>query len=176
MRIFEVDHPASQACKRECLAARRIPLPRNLRYIGVDFENDSLERRLAANGFDAQRQAFFSWPGVVQFLTAPAIEDALCSVARLPRGSALTPSFIVPDECLVGEHLALARYSVETCAARREPWLSRHRPDELCTIAHRAGFSAAGPLAPEAAAERSFPGWKDGLRAPRHEQLLTARV
>jgi O-methyltransferase involved in polyketide biosynthesis len=110
---------------------------------------------------------------VVQFLTAAAIEDTLRSVAKLPRGSALTLSFIVPDESLSGEHLDLARYSVETCAARGEPWLSRHRPDELCAIAGRVGFSAAQHLTPESAAERYFRNRKDGLLAPRHEQLLT---
>jgi methyltransferase (TIGR00027 family) len=176
LEIFEVDHPATQAWKRACLASRGIAPPRNLRYVAVDFERDSLKRRLAESGFSARRPAFFSWLGVVQFLSAPAIEATLRFVASLPRGSAITLSFAVPHDLLDGEHLELAEYSIESCASRGEPWLSLHRPEELRALAERAGLSEIEPLAPEAAGERYFSNRKDGLRVPRHEQLLTARV
>ena len=176
MRIFEVDHPASQAWKRERLAARGISVPPNLRYIAVDFERDSLERRLAESGFDSGRPAFFSWLGVVQFLSAPAIEATLRFVAGCRRGSAIALSFAVPCEILDGEHLELAEYSIESCASRGEPWLSLYPPDDLCALALRAGFSKSEHFSPDAAAERYFSDRLDGLRAPRHEQLLTARV
>jgi methyltransferase (TIGR00027 family) len=176
MQIFEVDHPASQAWKRERLAARGISAPPNLRYVAVDFERDNLERRLAECGFSTRRPAFFSWLGVVQFLSAPAIEATLRFIAGLPRGSAITLSFAVPRDLLDGEHLELAEYSIESCASRGEPWLSLHRPAELRAIAEHAGFSESEPLSPEAAGERYFSNRGDGLRTPRHEQLLTARV
>jgi methyltransferase (TIGR00027 family) len=176
LKIFEVDHPATQAWKRTRLAAQGITPPRNLRYVAVDFERDNLERRLAESGFSTRRPAFFSWLGVVQFLSAPAIDATLRFVAGLPRGSAITFSFAVSHDLLDGEHLELARYSVESCASRGEPWVSLHRPGELRVIAERAGFSESEPLGPEAVGERYFSNRTDGLRAPRHEQLLTARV
>jgi methyltransferase (TIGR00027 family) len=176
LKIFEVDHPATQAWKHDCLAARGIAIPQNLRYVAVDFEQDSLEHRLVESGFSTRRPAFFSWLGVVQFLSAPAIAATLGFVAGLPRGSAITLSFAVPRELLDGEHLELAEYSIESCASRGEPWLSLHRPAELRAIAERAGFSESESLSPEAAGERYFANRTDGLRAPRHEQLLTARV
>jgi methyltransferase (TIGR00027 family) len=176
LRIFEVDHPATQARKHQCLAARGIPRPPNLRYVSGDFERDDLAQRLAAGGFDPRRAAFFSWLGVVQFLSAQAIEATLRFVAGLPRGSAIALSFAVPCDVLEGEHLELAEHSIESCASRGEPWLSLYRPDELRAAALRCGFSEADPLAPESAGERYFSNRRDGLRAPRHEQLLTARV
>ena len=176
LRIFEVDHPATQARKRECLAARGIPVPPNVHYAAVDFERDNLERRLAENGFCMRRAAFFSWLGVVQFLSAQAIEAMLRNIAVLPRGSTITLSFAVPPDVLDGEHLALAEESIESCASRGEPWLSLYRPAEMRAIAKHAGFSEAEHFSPDAAADRYFSGRRDGLRAPRHEQLLTARV
>jgi methyltransferase (TIGR00027 family) len=176
LEIFEVDHPATQAWKRDRLDARGIPLPPNLRYVAVDFERDSLERRLAESGFSTRRPAFFSWLGVVQFLSAPAIEATLRFVARLPRGSAITLSFAVPCDLLDGEHLELAEYSIESCASRGEPWLSLYQPAEMRAIAKRAGFSESELFSPDAAAERYFSNRRDGLRVPRHEQLFTARV
>jgi len=176
LEIFEVDHPRTQAWKRDCLAARGIPTPRNLRFVAADFERDSLGRRLVGNGFDPRRPAFFSWLGVVQFLSVPAIEATLRFVASLPRGSAITLSFAVPCGFLDGEHRELAEYSIESCASRGEPWLSLLRPEELRVVAEAAGFSHSHYLSPGAAGERYFSNRRDGLRAPRHEQLLTARV
>jgi methyltransferase (TIGR00027 family) len=176
LEIFEVDHPRTQAWKRDRLAARGIPMPRNLRYVAVDFERDNLARRLAESGFSTRRPAFFSWLGVVQFLSVPSIEATLRFVAGLPRGSAITLSFAVPHDLLDGEHLELAEYSIESCASRGEPWLSLYRPGELRALAQQAGFSDSEHLDPAVAAGRYFANRSDGLRAPRHEQLLTARV
>jgi methyltransferase (TIGR00027 family) len=176
LEIFEVDHPATQAWKRTRLTAQGITPPRNLRYLAVDFERDRLERRLAESGFSMQRPAFFSWLGVVQFLSAPAIEATLRFIAGLPRGSAITLSFAVPRDLLDGEHLELAEYSIESCASRGEPWVSLCRPGDLRTLARQAGFSDSEHLDPAVVAERYFSSRSDGLCAPRHEQLLTARV
>jgi methyltransferase (TIGR00027 family) len=176
LEIFEVDHPATQAWKRACLTAQGITPPRNLRYVAADFEGDSLKRRLDASGFNTRRPAFFSWLGVLQFLSAPAIDATLRFVASLPRGSAITLSFAVPCAMLDGEHLELAEYSIGSCASRGEPWLSLYRPEELKAFAQQAGFTDSEHLDPAVAARRYFSSRSDGLCAPRHEQLLTARV
>lgn len=176
LRIFEVDYPATQARKRQCIVSRDLAVPANLRYVPVDFERESMSERLAGQGFDASQPAFFSWLGVVMFLTAQAIEATLRFVASLPRGSAIALSFNPPEESLEGEHLELARQSVIRCSSRGEPWLSRHTPEALSAIAARAGFSSTFHLTPEFAAERYFGKRRDGLRAPRHEQLLVANV
>jgi methyltransferase (TIGR00027 family) len=53
LRIFEVDHPATQAWKRERLAEANIPLPAALTFVPLDFERETLAARLAAAGFDS---------------------------------------------------------------------------------------------------------------------------
>src|SRR5271168_3230628 len=53
LRVFEVDHPATQQWKRELLAAGSLPAPRNLTYVPVDFENQTLAEQLRASGFDS---------------------------------------------------------------------------------------------------------------------------
>jgi len=176
MRIFEADHPTTLVWKRACLARRGLVPPANLAYVAVDFERDRVAERLAAQGFDASEPAFFSWLGVVQYLSDPAIEATLRFIAGLAPGSAVALSFCVPDELLEGEDLELARQIAATCAARGEPWLSRHRPGDLNALATRLGFSSASLLSPEAAEQRYFLGRSDGLRAPRYTQLFNAKV
>ena len=67
-QVFEVDHPATGAWKRERLAETGIAVPGNVTYVAVDFERDALGERLAAAGFDGARPAFFLWLGVVPYL------------------------------------------------------------------------------------------------------------
>ena len=87
LRVFEVDHPATQAWKREQLAKAAIPVPAFLTFAPVDFERETMDDGLAAAGFDPSRQTFFTWLGVVPYLSEPAIFATLDYVARLPGGS-----------------------------------------------------------------------------------------
>src|SRR5208283_3527559 len=57
--IFEVDHPATQAWKRQRLAEAAIPIPSSLTFAPIDFEHQTLAEGLAA-GFDLSKQTFFT--------------------------------------------------------------------------------------------------------------------
>lgn len=50
LRIFEADHPATQAWKRGRLADARISVPPELTFVPIDFERESLRDRLMAAG------------------------------------------------------------------------------------------------------------------------------
>jgi methyltransferase (TIGR00027 family) len=89
LRVFEVDHPATQAWKRRRLAEAGLASPGSLSFAPVDFERQTLAAGLAAAGFDAGRPAFFSWLGVVVYLTRPAVVDTLAFIAALPAGAAV---------------------------------------------------------------------------------------
>jgi methyltransferase (TIGR00027 family) len=87
LRIFEVDHPATQAWKRQRLAEATIPLPNWLTFAAVDFEHDTLAEGLSSAGFDPGERTFFTWLGVVPYLSEQAIWSTLGYIAGLPKGS-----------------------------------------------------------------------------------------
>ena len=91
--VFEVDHPATQGRKERILAAlgKRRELPRvDVRRVSIDFQRQSLEKRLAKVGFDPARSAFFIWEGVSMYLTRNAVKATLGTLARIaPRRSEL---------------------------------------------------------------------------------------
>src|ERR1700733_996414 len=64
LRVFEVDHPATQEWKRERLRAANISVPSSLTFVPIDFERKTLDVGLEQRGFDANAPAFFSWLGV----------------------------------------------------------------------------------------------------------------
>src|SRR5262252_441947 len=65
IRIYEVDHPATQAWKRQRLAEAQLALPPWLSLVPVDFERDHLGEMLVVAGFQQNSPAFFTWLGVV---------------------------------------------------------------------------------------------------------------
>jgi methyltransferase (TIGR00027 family) len=100
LRVFEVDHPATQQWKRELLQRSRVVVPESLSYTPVDFERQSLAERLRETGFDRTAPAFFAWLGVVPYLTPEAFRATLSFIADQPAGSGLALDYSQPREVL----------------------------------------------------------------------------
>lgn len=91
--VFEVDHPDTQNYKRERIGDQAA-LAKEVRYVAVDFEKDSLEERLLASGFDQTRRAVVIWEGVVMYLPSEAVDSTLQTLRRLlAAGSHLIVSY-----------------------------------------------------------------------------------
>ena len=114
LRVFEVDHPATQHWKRELLVESSIKIPASLTCAPVDFEHQSLPERLVAAGFDTGQPAFFAWLGVTMYLTAPAFRSTLAFVAAQRSGSGLVFDYSQPREALP----LLERLGHDSLAAR----------------------------------------------------------
>ena len=79
--FFEVDHPATQAAKRERLASLAGYPIDNARYVTCNFEREDPIDRLVATGFDAKQPALVIWEGVTMYLTEPAIRATATRIA-----------------------------------------------------------------------------------------------
>lgn len=99
--VFEVDHPSTQAGKREAVAS--LPLcARSACFVAVDFERERLGVRLADEGHDAARPTAWIWEGVTPYLRRAAIEQTLADVAaRSAAGSVLMMTYAVPELVLL---------------------------------------------------------------------------
>ena len=114
-RAFEVDHPATQAWKRARLAEAAIAIPEALTFAPIDFERESLAGGLAAAGFDPARASFFTWLGVVPYLTDEAVFATLGFIAALPGGGEVVFDYANPPEAVVDP---ARRAALEALAAR----------------------------------------------------------
>jgi methyltransferase (TIGR00027 family) len=100
-RIFEVDHPATQAGKLARLRKIFGSVPGYVTYAGVDFNTQKLADRLPACGYSAQLTTLFVWQGVTQYLTPAAVDDTLAFVAcYAPAGSSII--FDYTDPAILG--------------------------------------------------------------------------
>ncbi len=96
VEIFEVDHPATQARKRDKLATLPSGLPRHVRFVPVDFRTQSLRERLAASGYRSDARTLFLWQGVTPYLTLPEIDATLAFVTgHAAKGSTLVFDYVI---------------------------------------------------------------------------------
>jgi methyltransferase (TIGR00027 family) len=174
LRVFEVDHPSTQAWKRQMLAEAGIALPGNLTFAPVDFEQATLADGLAAAGFRMDQPACFSWLGVTMYLTDEAIFETLRFVAGLPRGSSITFDFIADLSIANPLRRAVTEMLMALAAGYGEPWLSAFVPEELRERVLSLGFSQVETFDADALNRQYLDRRKDGLRTLG--QLLRARV
>jgi methyltransferase (TIGR00027 family) len=164
LRVFEVDHPATQAWKLERLLAAGIAIPPSLRFVPVDFERQTLAAGLKEGGFDSGSPAFFSWLGVTPYLTRESCMATLRFIAQLPRGSGVAFDFAV-DPKLLNLRQRLALYVISRrVAAAGEPFQLFFRPTELAEELRNLGFQRTEILGTEEINARYFKDRADGLR------------
>src|SRR5262249_1588684 len=81
-RVFEVDHPATQAEKKKIVARRLGALPPHVAFVPIDFGTHALDRGMPGAGFRAAARTFFVCEGVTHYLSAPAVDAMFGYVAR----------------------------------------------------------------------------------------------
>jgi methyltransferase (TIGR00027 family) len=163
LRVFEIDHPATQAWKREQLQAADIPIPPSLTFVPVDFEQQTLAAGLQHCGFNTTAAAFFSWLGVTPYLTHAACRTTLSLIARLPAGTGVVFDFAVDPALLNrGQRQALDALAKRVAAAG-EPFQLFFDPGKLQDELKRLGFRRTEFLQGKEINARYFKDRTDGL-------------
>jgi methyltransferase (TIGR00027 family) len=162
LRVFEVDHPATQQWKRELLQRNDIAIPDSIAYTPVDFERQSLAEQLGFAGFNSQAPAFFAWLGVVPYLTLEAFRATLSFVSVQRPGSGLTLDYGQPRSALP----LLEQMAHDSLASRvekaGEPFQLFFTPPEIAAELSR--FHSTEDLGAAEINARYFNGRSDDLR------------
>jgi methyltransferase (TIGR00027 family) len=131
LRVFELDHPITQQWKLALLARNNITIPPSLTYVPADLEHQTLQHQLTSAGFDPHRPAFFSWLGVVPYLTLDAFRSTVSFVASMPSGSALTLDYAQPRSVLPPNEQLAHDSLASRVEARGEPFQLFFTPPEV---------------------------------------------
>jgi methyltransferase (TIGR00027 family) len=176
LRVFEVDRPATQAWKRARLEEAGIPLPVDLTFAPVDFEEQTLAGALRKVGYDPSLGAFFSWLGVAPYLTIDGVMTTLRFIASAPEGSAVVfdyapaLSLLTPAQRLVIDAMA------NRLAAAGEPLHTFFDPAELMNDLRAMGFGHVEDIGPEELNAKYFKDRTDGLRVESLAHIMDAHV
>lgn len=143
VRVFEVDHPASQEFKRAALETAGIPVPENVTFVAADLAADSLPRCLANAAFDAAAPAVFGWLGVTMYLTADAVAETMTVVGGCAPGSELIADYMLPEDARDEAGAIYGRLVAQSAAERGEPWRSCFTPEQIADLGRKSGLGAA---------------------------------
>jgi methyltransferase (TIGR00027 family) len=176
VRVFEVDHPATQHWKRQVLADAGIAMPDTGTFVPVDFETDSLADLLIANGFDPSHPAVVSWLGVTMYLTREAIGQTLAVIGGFAPGTEVIVDYMVPPGLRDEAGQAYVDLLGPVTAERGEPWLTFLGPDDMSVILEERGFEVIEHVQQRDAIDPAL--WKrsDPLRASKLSFLTRASV
>jgi methyltransferase (TIGR00027 family) len=139
VRIYEVDHPATQAWKRRRLSEAQLALPSWLDFVPVDFERDNLKEKLDAAGFERNSPGFFTWLGVVPYLTMDAIVSILECISSL-QSAEVVFDYIEPPEAFSGELREIERRRSEQLEKNGERSVIRFEPAGIASLLGSHGF------------------------------------
>ena len=139
LAVFEVDHPATQAWKRKCLADAGLAEPPAATFVPVNFERQRLADELASAGWKPAEPSFFIWLGVVPYLSQDAIFSTLSWIAAMP-GSEVVFDYSEPAENRDAAGQAALSFHAARVAAVGEPWISFFVPAALAQSLRELGF------------------------------------
>jgi methyltransferase (TIGR00027 family) len=174
LRVFEVDHPASQAWKRQRVAELGLPTSENHVFAPVDFEVQSLRDGLDAVGFDWTQPTMFSWLGVIVYLSMDAVEATFRTVAACRSGSEVAFEYVLTEEFVedIGrEYKAIFSPLVGSLG---EPAQTEWPPTEAERVVTSCGLRVADHPSRDELVSRYFADRTDGLEPLWGVRLLTA--
>ncbi|HET7768846.1 MAG TPA: class I SAM-dependent methyltransferase [Chloroflexota bacterium] len=175
LRVFEVDHPASQAWKRRRLDELGVSPPPSLVFAAVDFEHQTLRAGLEVAGFDFGATAVFSWIGVTLYLTLEAIAATLATVAACPAGTRIVLTYNRPGSALSGVGLETQTALAGIAGELGEPIVTLFEPDEIERLLRDHGFGQIEHFGPDEAVRTYFAG-RDDVRFGGAQRLVGATV
>lgn len=164
LRVFEVDFPATQAWKREQLAAAQIAVPSSLTYAPVDFEKQTLAEGLREAGFAAGEITFFSWLGVIMYLTREAAMGTLKFIAATPPGGGVVFDYALSRASLNFFQRIALDHLMRRVERAGEPFRLFFNQVELAAELRALGFTHIDDLGVAEINARYFANRSDGLR------------
>lgn len=163
VRVFEVDHPATQAWKREHLAAAALVLPGSARLVAVDFEQQSLTGQLLEAGFDFRLPTATAWLGVVPYLTAEAFAATARVLGGFAPGSQVVFDYGQPREVLSPVEQQMHDSLASRVAQVGEPFQLSFTPAAAAEALAEHGLQVVEDLGSAELNARFFTGRTDGL-------------
>ncbi|MGE6631181.1 class I SAM-dependent methyltransferase [Bacillus sp. NPDC077027] len=165
LKIFEVDHPATQEFKKNRLKNAHYDIPDHLHLVPMDFARGFSYQSLEIEGFENEK-TFFSLLGVSYYLTKEENTSLISQLfSKVPSGSSIV--FDYADEKLFEEKGIFNRVEnmVKMATASGEPMKSCFTYEEIEKILESSGLLIYEHLSPEKINDRFFHNRTDDLSA-----------
>jgi len=178
LEVFEVDHPATQKFKLQRIAELGWKYPAKLHFIPIDFTKESLVTALtSSSSYDPEVKSFFSWLGVINFLSRDEAFTTLRSITEIaPAGSMIVFDYLDTD-AFVPEKMSLhMRELKEFLQKIDEPIITGFNPSTLGDELANLGFRLHENLSPQDIKKCYLQGHRDGYHVQENGHFACAVV
>lgn len=176
LKVFEVDHPATQSWKRRRADALALPSPRSLVYAAVDFEKETLQEGLGRAGFDWRAKTFFLWTGVTMYISIAATKATLAAAAQCAPGSEIVFTYSPDPSVHDARTRAMRDLFVKIATDAGEPPMTTFSESALDALIAGAGLVSASRPSKDDLVRTYFADRADGLRPYDMERIAAARA
>ncbi len=176
LQIYEIDQADTLYWKQQKLSEIGYSIPNYLHFVPVDFETSSWWNQLLKLGFDINKPAVVTCTGVSLYLTKDTISATLNHISTLALGSKLAMSFYLPMELLDAEDKPMQEIAEKGAREAGTPMVSFFTPNELLTLANKAGFKETTTISTKDIELLYFADRTDNLLPASGEVFLLATI
>ncbi len=176
LKIFEVDHPDTQAAKQTKLK-KLGNIPTTVEFVAINFEKESISEALTRSLYEPTAPAFFSWLGTTHYLNPQTTLETLKSIAEFAaNGSEVVLDYSTDFQELNGIERLGSMGVAQFTHLLKEPLLGQFKPKDLHQAVEQMGFEVVEDLSGEAITERYFNARIDEIRHTSATRLLHLRL
>lgn len=176
LKIFEVDHPDTQAAKQAKLK-KLGNIPASVEFVAINFEKESISEALTRSLYERSAPAFFSWLGTTHYLNPQTTLQTLKSIAEFAaNGSEVVLDYSTDFQELTGIERIGSMGVAQFTHLLKEPLLGQFKPTDLHRAVQQMGFEVVEDLSGEAITERYFSARVDEIRHTSATRLLHLRL
>lgn len=177
VRVFEIDHPATQRAKIEKL--RRIfgDLPGHVVYVPVDLDRESLAERLFECGYKSELKTAFIWEGVTYYITEEAVDQTLLFVSGNSRpGSSIIFDYVDSQVLENRDRFRVAKGLARLLARMGETLKTGLDPEHVEDFLSKRGFEHIDNVSSARCKELYFHGINSQRTVSKLFGIASARV
>jgi methyltransferase (TIGR00027 family) len=151
--VWEVDQPENIAPKQARLQNIFGAIPSHVQLVSIDFDKESLENKLTAQGYSLDEPTFFIWEAVTQYLTKEGVEATFAFLAKAAPGSRLAFTYVIQD--FFKEDARLKSYErLYKQYVQKNIWLFGLDPGDVAPFLNKFGWRVVEHLGYEELAEQ----------------------
>ena len=174
IKIFELDHPDTGRYKRERIRKLEWNIPKNLKFVPIDFSKDDMTSILLASGYDPKLPAFFAILGVSYYLTLSVFEQTIKNISELCHAGGKIV-FDYPDETTLREENSERVQTLSEITEKLgEKMLYGYSLSDINTVLDRYGFEIEEHETPQMIQKHYFEDRNDGIRAFENIHFMLA--
>jgi methyltransferase (TIGR00027 family) len=177
LRIYEIDHPVTQQIKRKRLMEILSSSPKGVEFLSIDLEKRTIANALSDASFLKGEKAFFSWLGVVSYLSEDAVFAVLRDLACFAdHGSEIVFDYLIPTSKMTLEDRQALGRGMRMIERWGEPVKSYFDPGGFPGEVSLLGYHIFENQSPDEMNKRFFRDREDNLRTHSSAYIIHAAI